>query len=282
MKLSSLIILTESIDVAGPLKTSWDSSTIFQTRTEPSLPPHVTARSFRPASIPVTLSWCPNLKVKKLIKNCAFKWLNGLSYKVSTYVLSSILHIFTARSAEQLNRECVFFRKANPVMASLWPLKVWYRSIVSTFHTWMSLLSSPLAKNFPSEEIARALITVQCPLCEASFPRFPPGIFSNFSPVLRSHFSKPESLEALNKNLLSGDTTTAVMANLWFLSFKKRIASQFVGRNRSATWRRSWPISSRLSRWSLWLTASWRASSSLALSFSEMGSRYFSNKSRMI
>ena len=62
-KCSSLISLTASIEVAGPLKISCDSSTIFQTRTVPSRPPALTARSRTPASMPVIRSWWPNLKI---------------------------------------------------------------------------------------------------------------------------------------------------------------------------------------------------------------------------
>ena len=75
-----------------------DSSTTFQTLTDPSRPPEVTHRSLTPASMPLILSWCPN--------------------KVSTYAISSRFQILTALSAEQLNRVCVFLRNASPEIES--------------------------------------------------------------------------------------------------------------------------------------------------------------------
>ena len=71
MRCSSLISLTESIDVWGPLNTSWDSSTILKTRTDPSRPPEVAHRSRTPESMPEILSWWPKLK------RGGNKWMDG-------------------------------------------------------------------------------------------------------------------------------------------------------------------------------------------------------------
>ena len=51
-----------------PWNTSWDSSAIFHTLTERSLPPAVTQRSRLRLSNPVMASWCPKLQRITVIK----------------------------------------------------------------------------------------------------------------------------------------------------------------------------------------------------------------------
>lgn len=93
-----------------PWNTSWDSSAIFHTLTERSLPPAVTQSSRLRLSSPVIASWCPKLQqitVKTFKTNSSVgqqdKLISDLvTHRVSTYAFSSTFHTFTERSWEAL------------------------------------------------------------------------------------------------------------------------------------------------------------------------------------
>lgn len=123
-KWSSLTSRTQSIDPWWPLKTSWDSSGIFQIRTEVSRPPDVIALSLFNASIDVMASWWPNLHTNESYDwREIFRNINSNTYKVSTYDISSRFQILTVRSMDALNSVWVLRRKTSPVIPPLCPRK---------------------------------------------------------------------------------------------------------------------------------------------------------------
>ena len=78
-----------------PLKTSCDSSTTFQTLRLLSRPPDVAARSRLRLSIAVTLSWWPNLQMKKIHKDPIhwqekITWEKACQWSISEMWLSFI------------------------------------------------------------------------------------------------------------------------------------------------------------------------------------------------
>lgn len=100
-----------------PWNTSWDSSDIFHTLTEPSLPPVVTQRSRLKQSSPVMASWCPKLQpVTKYIED----YRNCLKGSVLNSILSCYsqsLHIRILIHVPHLNWAIV--RSTVKIMCSL-------------------------------------------------------------------------------------------------------------------------------------------------------------------
>lgn len=79
-----------------PWNTSWDSSAIFHTLTERSLPPAVTQRSRLKLSSPVIASWCPKLQqitVTAKVKHWSSMQVFGCETNHSLISYSQSFHI---------------------------------------------------------------------------------------------------------------------------------------------------------------------------------------------
>lgn len=109
--------LKEGQTHSWPWNTSWDSSAIFHTLTEPSLPPVVTQRSWLKQSSPVMASWCPKLQpITKYIED----YCNCLKGSVLNSILisySQSLHIRILIHVPHLNWAIV--RSTVKIMCSL-------------------------------------------------------------------------------------------------------------------------------------------------------------------
>lgn len=133
----------------------------------------------------------------------------------------------------------------------------------SQMWTWFS--RSPLAKNFPSEEIVRLWTTVLWPLIsrEAFFSTL--LITATFLNSTRDHLTIVQSFDAVKRDWKSGDIVKHVMGCLWSLQCKCLITVSSILSYESATVLLSLPLCSSKSSFSLWAIIDLSISSSSLL-----------------
>ena len=86
-----------------------------------------------------------------------------------------------------------------------------------------------LTRNCESDETAIALMGVQCPTWTASVPFRPPGKRASFSPVCKSHMTRPESFDPEKMYLASAVRARQVKVCLWHLwSRKTRVVLEYI------------------------------------------------------